>query len=174
MTRRTCTETRCIRPAEQGTNTGLCELHNWEAMLENDHIDGNHDFDPDCPVCNETETPAPRPEPTRKNTSHADCDHPKTKAARAACRRERKLPSAPAGTDFIEAWNAQADQKIAAAMNTRMVDCNAPDEGRCLDCNHIHPDRRCPACGCSYFGDRASTTAPGDYRPSIGARRTRR
>lgn len=93
-TRRRCTELNCNRKAEQGTNTGLCEDHNWEAMMENDHQDGNHDYDEECPICRGSwiseppSTPAaPRTEPTRTNRSHANCSHPRTPAGRAACRK---------------------------------------------------------------------------------------
>ncbi|KEZ37058.1 hypothetical protein UK99_03100 [Frankia casuarinae] len=36
-----------------------------------------------------TEAPTTEAKPKRVNTSHEHCAHPKTKAARAACRRER-------------------------------------------------------------------------------------
>ncbi len=40
--------------------------------------------------------------PKRQNFSHADCDHDKTKAARAKCRKDRAKPAKAPSTDAEE------------------------------------------------------------------------
>lgn len=78
-----------------GGNAETC-LKCWDAYgMENDHQDGHHEDGEgiDCPMCG---TYDPRPRKGHTNgvshvrTSHAECDHPRTPAGRAACRKARK------------------------------------------------------------------------------------
>lgn len=107
-TARTCTnvatlasgeKVRCDRkPAprdEVGGHVDLCARCYDSWMMENDHNDGWHEPGEgiDCPECG---TYDPRVKKGHTNTkahtrtSHAACEHPKTPAARAKCRKARK------------------------------------------------------------------------------------
>lgn len=62
-----------------------------------------------------TEAPAPRV------SAHADCDHPRTKAARAACRRAR-----------ASAWVAVARGDVAKGDTVRVTSADDQAEGTLL------------------------------------------
>lgn len=79
--------------------SNLCEPCLDYALEENRHSDDGHEipgrFDETCPVCR-GENPADGEVTTGhtngvplSHTSHAECGHPRTKSARAACRRRR-------------------------------------------------------------------------------------
>ncbi|QGJ95988.1 hypothetical protein PBI_YARN_31 [Gordonia phage Yarn] len=71
-------------------------------MMENDHNDNGHDEAvADCPLCGTYDPRTKQGHTKTKGTkqvhrSHADCDHPKTPAARAKCRKARAAGAAPA------------------------------------------------------------------------------
>lgn len=80
----------------------LCNLCYEYGAWENQHQDDDHDSDspeqhPDCLVCNGEDPATVAPKKGHSNgiakshTSHAGCSHPKTKAARAKCRKERAV-----------------------------------------------------------------------------------
>lgn len=93
------------RRASDETDMGhtMC-LPCWEyAGWENTHTDDNHDENPDnddkdeCLVCLGLDPADVEPVKGHSNgiakshTSHAQCSHPKTKSARAKCRKERAV-----------------------------------------------------------------------------------
>jgi hypothetical protein len=91
-TKRTCTVCGVrltARNNNPANNSDLCDTCFEQAGWENDHQDGNHKPGSEmdrCPMCNPDIVPT---HSDRSWFSHAGCDHPSTKAARAACRRER-------------------------------------------------------------------------------------
>jgi hypothetical protein len=109
MTRKLCSESfiladgtkvSCTRkaapPREVCGHEHVC-LNCFEAWgMENEHYDGGHDEGEgiDCPECG-TYDPRGKQGHTnntgthRKHRSHALCDHPRTPAGRAACRKVR-------------------------------------------------------------------------------------
>lgn len=65
---------------------------------ENTHSDNDHEtegnFDQDCPICagiaiKEHVSDASKAHAPQTHSSHAECEHESTKAARAKCRRQR-------------------------------------------------------------------------------------
>ncbi|QWY82458.1 hypothetical protein SEA_TOLLS_34 [Gordonia phage Tolls] len=85
-------------------------------MMENDHNDNGHDEAvADCPLCGTYDPRTKQGHTKTKGTkqvhrSHADCDHPKTPAARAKCRKARAAGAAPAPE-----VNADAPADVAPA-----------------------------------------------------------
>lgn len=95
--KRTCTycSIRLTAKNSEKFNDGYCNACFEQAGIENDHQDGNHEAGSEmttCPMCNPAIDRANRKPVVQ--TSHADCDHPSTKAGRAACRRERAKAAA--------------------------------------------------------------------------------
>lgn len=90
-----CTDcNRKLTSATRSDNEVLCTKCYELAALENDHQDGYHDDAPDadCLMCDPNARAQVNGHTNGKpksHTSHADCDHDKTKAARAACRKAR-------------------------------------------------------------------------------------
>lgn len=98
--RRRCPDCNRVLTAANHTpamNTDYCDDCFDIAGLENEHYDGMHEEDTDsrCTLC----TGQPIADRSKSSnvivnktaaTSHADCDHAKTKAARAICRRDRR------------------------------------------------------------------------------------
>lgn len=68
-------------------NRTTCDNCNRRCEAEyNEELDGVF-----CPRCTKGLAPQDAEVTGRRNTSHANCDHPATKAARAACRRTARL-----------------------------------------------------------------------------------
>ena len=86
---------RKAAPKNQVSGHDAVCLKCYEAwMMMNEHIDDGHaEAVADCPGCG---TYDPRTKQghtntaTKSHTSHAACDHPRTPAGRAACRKARK------------------------------------------------------------------------------------
>jgi hypothetical protein len=98
MARKMCNSCQ-TRPVSSDNMSDLCEACYEYGAWENQHNDDNHEggenLTDECQVCHGTD---PAEIPIKKghsngiaksHTSHAQCSHPKTKADRAKCRKER-------------------------------------------------------------------------------------
>lgn len=130
MARTMCSDcnTRPVSSAQRGNGGSLCELCEDYAGWENTHNDYDHDGINDgsaeatdhdtmdmanCPVCHPELDPRNRtPRASHHNTaprswnSHAGCNHHRTPAARAACRKA----GGPAGQETRPATATQGQQ----------------------------------------------------------------
>ena len=75
--------------------TACYEYGAWENQHEDDNHEGGENLTDECMVCNGEDPALVAPKKGHSNgiakthTSHAGCNHPRTKADRAKCRKER-------------------------------------------------------------------------------------
>lgn len=68
----------------------LCVTCHDASAVENEHNDSHDEIVAGCPLCVATSKDESKAHAPKTHSSHAECAHESTKAARAKCRRQRK------------------------------------------------------------------------------------